>query len=333
MITACMAFSVTLLLPGTRLCADTAAWNTVAGLSPNKTRMQPSLWARMPRLDGRSKVTILDAAGPGVVTLIHASSLSPGLGTDFDCPEAQGVIVRVFYDGNAKPAIEMPFMDFLGDLQCRSVLFNTIYFSKVRESHNFRLPMPFRKHIRIELENPSDKGLKGYADIQWDQIPEIPENVGHLHVDYRKGAIDARKPQVLFELDQKAKIAAHWLQYESEKSPEGEVICEANQEIYLDGDSVPSLNYLGTEDVYGYSWGFKGTHSDHYMAIIRKENLQPVGSLIAMLRCRADDMISFQKSCRWLLTFATDPGPQKKIGDSPVPFRHAVYYYTMPIRQ
>jgi hypothetical protein len=72
-----------------------------------------------------------------------------------------------------------------------------------------------------------------------------------------------------------------------------------------------TIYYLGTEDAYGYSWGFKGTHSDHYMAIIRKENLQPAGSLIAMLRCRAADMISFQKSCRWLLTFATDPGHQK----------------------
>ena len=123
---------------------------------------------------------------------------------------------------------------------------------------------------------------------------------------------------------------AHWLQYESEISTKGETICEANQELYLDGDTVPTLNYLGTEDVYGYSWGYKGTHSDNWAAIIRQEDLQPTGSRIAVLRCRINDVISFRKSCRWILTFLNDKYHLDKFRGTSIPYRHCVYYYALP---
>ena len=186
--------------------------------------------------------------------------------------------------------------------------------------------MPFRGHIRVEIENPSTVLLYGYLDVQWEQVPAIPDDSGVLRVDYRCGNIDARKENVLFDAAGPASIIAHWLQYESSLSPGGEVICEANQEIYLDGDRKPTLNYLGTEDVYGYSWGYKQTHSDGMVAILKKEDLNP-GSRIAVLRCRANDAISFQKSCRWVLTFEHDPVHRDILGDNPVPFRHSVYYY------
>jgi hypothetical protein len=221
----------------------------------------------------------------------------------------------------------MPFMDFLGDIQCRSAYFNTVYFSKVKESHNFQLPMPFRKHIRIELANPSSSRLAGYADVQWESVVSLPEECGYLRTDYRDGVISAQTPNTLFEIGQPARIVAHWLQYESERSQHGETICEANQELYLDGDTAPTLNYLGSEDVYGHSWGYKDVHSDNWSAILRLEDLKPAGSRVAALRCRMLDAISFRKSCKWILTFAHDPDHQKRLADTPVPFRHCVYYY------
>lgn len=264
--------------------------------------------------------------------MIHASALgkrskeSPQ-GICFDSKESQGVMIRVFYDGESKPSINLPFMDFLGDIQCQSVYFNTVYFSKVNESHNFRLPMPFRKHIKIELENPSETGLKGYVDIQYEKVASLPDNTAYLFADFREGTINAQEPTVLFEINQRAKIVAHWLQYESAVSRLGETLCEGDQLLYLDGDTTPTLNYMGTEDVYGYSWGFRAVQSDNWLAIIRLEALKPTGSRVAMLRCRTTDAISFQKSCKWILTWATDPGPQKKLGEIPIPYRHCVYFY------
>jgi len=131
---------------------------------------------------------------------------------------------------------------------------------------------------------------------------------------------------VLFQFDEPATIVAHWLQYETPSYPNGGSICEANQELYLDGDEQPTLNYLGTEDVYGYSWGFLGAQSDGFGAIIKQEVVDPGGSRIALLRCRRDDTVSFKKSCRWVLTYAKDPWTWARLG--PLPYRHCVYYYS-----
>ena len=110
--------------------------------------------------------------------------------------------------------------------------------------------MPFRRHIRIEVENPTDSKFGGYTEIQ----------------------------------------------------KKSDLICEGNQEIYLDGSKEPQMEYLGTEDGYGYSWGMAGgIQSDHYAAITRIDDYK-AGGLFTMLRCRGIDTISFDKSCRWVVT-------------------------------
>lgn len=319
-----LALNLSLVASG--LAADPPAWQETAQLCAGTTHVIPALWADKPQLKAKTTVTILDCAGPGVVTMLHASALSPDC-VDFASAAAQGVTIRVFYDGEIKPSIDMPFMDFMGDIQCQSACFSTVFFAKVKESHNVRLPLPFRKHLRIELNNPSDRDLLGYTDLQYDRLTSLPDQTGYLYVDYRAGELDAQKPTTLFSLDKPAKIVAHWLQYESPKSENGETICEGDQHLFLDGDVQPTLNYLGTEDAYGFSWGFKGIQSDQRSAIIRRDALSPAGARIAVLRCRTDDAISFQQSCRWVLTFANDGSHQKKLGGSPVPYRHAVYYY------
>jgi hypothetical protein len=292
-----------------------------------KTHVVPSFWGQMPQLKAKTCLNILDVNGPGVVTMIHSSALGTSMGAGFNSEAVKSVMVSVFYDGETKPSIRMPFMDFFSDIQCESAYFSTIYFSKVKESHNFRLQIPFRKHITIKVTNTSDVDLVGYVDVQWEELSSLPENCAYLYTNYKSGNINPDKPLTLFELNRPATIVAHWMQYESAKSPHGEVICEGNQEIYLDGDRTPTLNYLGTEDVYGYSWGYKGIQSDNFAAIIKQEDLNPSGSRIGILRCRERDTISFKQSCKWVLTYLTDPATIKTLGNTPVPYRHCVYFY------
>ena len=322
-----VASLLTVLLGGTEFLRgeDPVSWQEVSRVRPGQSHVVPALWADMPKLNARTKVKILDVAGPGVVSLLHVCNFGGPAGNS---PGAQAVILRVFYDNQASPAIEMPLMDFLGDIQCRSVLFNTIYFTKVKHSHNFRLPMPFRKHMTIELENPSAENLAAYTDVQWEQVDRIPDDCGYLQTDYRSGIFHASKSLVLSRINRPATIVAHWLQYESEKSIRGEQLCEGDHQVFLDGDRKPTLNYLGSEDLYGFSWGFQhGVQSDGRCAIVKLEDLKPVGSRVAAIRCRVDDAIRFQKSCRWVLTYENDPGAAHVLGTSPITYRHCVYYY------
>jgi len=295
--------------------------------------MVTALWADHPRLTAGSTVRIFEAEGPGVISCLHASML---LSSEANCQEesaarnqdAQDVVIRVLYDGQSEPSIEMPFMDFLADVQCQSDYFKTVYFSKVKWSHNMRLPMPFRKSIVIELENQAAHDLNGYTDVQWEPVDAVPDDCGYLFADYCSGVLQSVEPITLFRYQGAGRIAAHWLQYESEKTrPLGDWICEADQQIFLDGEAEPALNYLGSEDVYGFSWGFHRHDGDGLCATLKSEEIQPAGARIAALRCRTNDAIRFRNSCRWILTYENDPAAIEVLGNSPIPYRHCVYYY------
>jgi hypothetical protein len=247
----------------------------------------------------------------------------------FGSPPVTELIIRVLYDRQAKVAIEMPLMDFMGDVQCKSQYSSSVFLSKVKESHNFHIPMPFRKHVTIEVENPSDRKVNGYLELTYDAVEAVPKESGYLHVDYRTGNLSAKAPNTMFRLDTPGVIVAHWLQYETEKARDGQLICEADQQFFLDGDTKPALQSMGSEDLYGGSWGFIAQQGDgHYTSVLRNEKVGASGSRVAVLRCRSGDAISFEKSCNWVLTWANDGWAAEKLGDSPIPYRHCVYYYS-----
>ena len=243
-------------------------------------------------------------------------------------PGAQAVIVRVFYDAQTAPAIEMPLMDFLGDIQCQSALFNTVYFTKVKHSHNFRLPMPFRKHITIELENPSAENLAAYTDVQWEKVDRIPDDCGYLRTDYRSGVFQASKPLVLCQIDRPATIVAHWLQYESEKSVRGEQLCEGDHQIFLDGDEQPDPELPRLRRRLRILLGLPARRPigrplrDHQAGgpeagrIARGRPPLPGG------RCHPlSEVLPLGADLR------ERSGRRPALGASPIPYRHCVYYY------
>ena len=325
------------LQPASSPAAAAGDWQQLTAVGGGaQSRLAISHWPndkypQLPELTPHSKTVMLDADGPGVVTLFHVSKYHGG--------DQDKLILRVWYDGETQPSIEMPWMDFLGDVEAKTAHFSTVYFSHVKESHNFRLPMPFRKHIRIEVENPTDKGFGGYSDIQWEKLKKLPRDTGYLHVDYRTG--NPTIPEEAIEICHvrgAGAIVAHWVQLAADR-PEtirSDLICEANQEIYLDGAAAPQLEYLGSEDLYGYSWGMGGgIQSDHYAAITRMDRWKS-GGLFTMLRCRAADRIRFETSCRWVINYQQEffssltrnprhqATPKKSFE---MPFRSCVYYY------
>ena len=311
------------------LAGDGSSWQELSKVGQARTRGVTAFWGGLPELKAKARIKVLDMDGPGVVTSFHVSAMAAAGVQGFGSAPVAGLIIRVFYDGQTQPAIEMPLMDFVGDLECRSQYFSSVFLSKVKESHNFRIPMPFRKHVTIEVENPSDRKVDGYIELTYDEVEAIPADSGYLHVDYRTGNLSARKPNTVFELKKAGVIVAHWLQYETEKARDGQLICEADQQFFLDGDAKPTLQSMGSEDLYGGSWGFIAQQGDgQYTAVLRNEQVGAAGSRVAVLRCRSRDAISFKKSCTWILTWANDGWAADKLGDTPIPYRHGVYYYS-----
>ena len=326
------------LVPSVNAAETSGDWQSLTSVGGGtQSRLQPSHWRydkypELPEVTPKSKTVLLDVDGPGVVTALHVSKYVGG--------DQDQLILRVWYDGEKTPAIEMPWMDFLGDVEAKTAHFSTVYFSHGKEAHNFRLPMPFRKHIRIEVENPTDKKFTGSTDVQWEKMKTLPAATGYLRVAYRTGAPTIPETKIeVCNIKGPGVIVAHWLQIQADhpKTVNSDLICEANQELYLDGSPTPQLEYLGTEDCYGFSWGMGGgIQSDSYAAIIRIDRWKS-GGLFALLRCRATDKINFGTSCRWVINYQNEffstpeLTQQPNLRDRasfPMPYRSAVYYYS-----
>jgi len=260
------------LLAAPALAGVNPTWQELSAVTRARTHGVTAFWGGLPELNAKARVKVLDADGPGVITSIHVSAMAADGLEGFGSPPVAELIIRVFYDGQTKAAIEMPLMDFLGDVQCQSQYFSSVFFSKVKESHNFRIPMPFRKHVTIEVENPSNRKVTGYLELTYDTVETIPKESGYLRVDYRTGNLSAKTPNTMFGLASAGVIVAHWLQYETAKARDGQLICEADQQFLLDGDAKPTLQSMGSEDLYGGSWGFIAQQGDgQYTAILRNE--------------------------------------------------------------
>ena len=314
-------------------------WTQLSSVGRATSHLIPSTWPYdkypdAPELDAGKTVTLIDEDGPGVVSCLHVSDYYDKRSI-LEAPQAgQALLLRVWYNNEARPAIEMPLMDFLADIQCESAFFENACFSKVKHSHNFRLPMPFRQHLRMTVENTSAVDLIGYIEVQWEGVNAIPAECACLRADYRSGVMRIpQEPATLCELSGPGAVVAHWLQFESEDPlcPGGELLCEGNQEFYLDGASQPALEYQGTEDLYGFSWGFKEVQSDFYCAILKRQELPGGGARIALLRSRLGDRIQFRMDCRLVLNYTYEANPRVRQaaaqGGILAPYRSCVYWY------
>ena len=292
------------------------SWEEISRMENGRAQLARVCWPYdkypdLPQLLAGSEIVLLDEDGPGVVTNLHSSRmdyLDDVLGTvSAREPDAyRRVEIVITYDRHSVPDIQMPFCDFLADIDGVCDYFSTIYFSKVRFSHNFRLPLPFRSHIRIALRNPTKTALIGYTDLQWKRLARLPEDVGYLYTAYHADSLQLPEQTAqLCRINARGTLRAHWFSLGTDcpLAKNGEYICEGNQSFFVDEEKKPSLEYLGTEDVYSHSWGFAGTGGDGYAAITRMEHPTPERTQISMLRCRTIDAIPFERSLRLELDY------------------------------
>jgi len=294
-------------------------WMDTARLDTRPSRLERICWPYdkypdMPQLLAGAEITLLDADGPGVVTNLHAAAMGCLDGILGTCsahePDAHTrIIIEITYDNHQTPDISMPLYAFLGDPLGNSDRYRTIYFAKVQDAHNFRLPIPFDRHIKIVFKNPTQTDIISYTDLQWKKLDVLPEDCGYLRIAYRKAAMQAPEDvPVLADIADRGTVKAHWLCLgtDLENASGGEFICEANQEFYIDGEDHPSLEYLGTEDLYAHSWGLGSSSCDGYSVITGVQHPREGRTEVTMLRCRTEDAIGFNKSLRLKMDYSQD---------------------------
>jgi hypothetical protein len=172
--------------------------------------------------------------------------------------EYRSAILRLYWDGERSPSVEVPVGDFFsaGWGRTNEPQINSAAVA-VNPGNGFNSfwHMPFRNGFRITLENRSSKPLVIYYEVSFAET-RVPRNAGYFHAQFRMvetlaapaiytiiDGIRGRGQYVGTAISHGARSPGWW--------GEGEV------KFYIDGDgSNPSINGTGEEDYFLGSYAF-----------------------------------------------------------------------------
>jgi len=247
---------------------------------------------------GQTKV-LMDVKGPGVITHIWMTFLGPEPHpwAKNGSADHQQMLLRMYWDSRARPAVEAPVGDFF--VNCfgkRSEVISLPVIVEDADSYNCFWYMPFRKSARIEIVNQAEKPLSLlYYNIDWIKKESLPKDTPYFYAQYRQEyPVQKGKDYVLLETKGKGHYVGTVLAVRT-RSPAW--FGEGDEKIYIDGEKKPLIWGTGTEDYFLSAWGLKTT-STPYFGVPCFDGWGIVGGHTSAYRWHINDPIVFNTAIK-----------------------------------
>ena len=258
--------------------------------------------------------TILDVKGAGVVTHLWFTIASP------DPHHLKNLVLRAWWDGESSPSIEAPIGDFfglgLGEYFTYQSALLTVAPVKALNSY---FDMPFATAAKLTVTNEGKQKTDAlYFAADYVTLPSLPTDVGRFHAQYRqaapgKGWTDNWGNEYGEDVNGKKNLNGEGNYVFFEATGRGHFVgvthaVEQNQEfwfgegddmIFIDGDTLPTINGTGTEDYYNGAWDFNGQpfaymHNGAPYII----DAERIGGRYCLYRWHTESPITFEKSIK-----------------------------------
>jgi hypothetical protein len=211
------------------------------------------------RVAAGEKVVLADLAGPGRVRHIWMTFMAA------PPEEMRAVTLEVFYDGRTEPSIAVPVLDFFG-LPHGRLTHCVTALTAVQEGRglNAYFPMPFAKHIRMELTNAGTRPILLYYQVDYTLEP-VAADAGYLHVSFRRENPTTLKRDFVIADGIKGPGRFLGCVVGVRVSPDDMIwYGEGEFKLFRDGDTThPTICGTGLEDYVGTAWGM-GQHTALY---------------------------------------------------------------------
>ncbi len=173
-------------------------------------------------------------------------------------------ILRAYWEDTDQPSVEAPVSAFFGCAYDENfadqngnypVLNSAMVLVAPGRGYNCYWEMPFRKRCKITMENRGDTPETLYYMISgW--YGDIPDDCGYFHAAYRQEhpVQKGRAYTVISNIQGKGCFVGVSLA----AGMNGHNTCwvEGEVKMYIDSDTLPSVNYTGTEDYFCGSYAF-----------------------------------------------------------------------------
>lgn len=283
---------------------------------PNGEPDPNSNWDNKNVLPGETKV-LMDREGPGVITHIWMTFLSPEPHpwARNGSADHQEMLLRITYDGDERPGVEAPVGDFFAcAFGKRREVVSVPVVVEDADSYNCFWRMPFRKSLRMEVVNQSEKNISLlYYNVDWIQLDSLPEETPYFYAQYRQEypAVGG-KDYLILETEGKGHYVGTVLSVRT-RSPSW--FGEGDEKVYIDGEEKASIWGTGTEDYFLSAWGLKTT-STPYFGTPYFDQWGIVGGHTSAYRWHIADPLVFQKGIKFTIEhfgwISPDENPEQK---------------------
>lgn len=265
------------------------------------------------RIEAGETYTLADIEGPGCIQQIW---MTPAGNYRF-------TILRIYYDNQDQPSVECPIGDFFASAYTSFNEFAQISSLAVcvnpGNAFNCYWPMPFRKRIRITLENihPCGERMTIYYQINY-ALNDVPENAAYFHAQFRRSnpLPYGQVHTILDNVEGRGHYAGTYMAWQQNNNGwwgEGEI------KFYLDNDTDPELSDgqeiagstgfpticgTGTEDYFCGSYNFENKKTKQYQEfttpyaggphIVRPDGVYSANLRFSMYRWHICDPIRFR---------------------------------------
>src|SRR5437763_10945118 len=173
-------------------------------------------------------------------------------------------ILRMYWDGDDKPAVECPIGDFFGVGFGEQKDYISLPLNETSGGYNCYWPMPFHKSARWTLTNLSDHKIDAfYYNIDFTAFEKLPdESVRHFHaLWHRENPTTKEKNYTILDTPGEGHFVGTAL-FMQARQPRGLGFLEGDEMIYVNGEDKPSIIGTGTEDYFSSGWYYdRGTYS------------------------------------------------------------------------
>ncbi|MBI4556633.1 MAG: DUF2961 domain-containing protein [Candidatus Hydrogenedentes bacterium] len=248
------------------------------------------------KIEPKQRFTMADISGPGAIQQIWITITG----------HWRFSILRVWWDEEPTPSIEVPIGDFFCTGWGQYAHVNSLPVCvNPGSAFNCYWEMPFRKHCRMTVENVADEEIVLFYQVNYT-LTDIPDDAAYLHVQFRRS--NPLPYRTVHTIVDGVKGHGHyvgtymaWGVNNTGWWGEGEI------KFYLDGDGeFPTICGTGTEDYFCGSYNFDRdgqytvftTPYSGLPQVIRPDGAYKSQQRFGLYRWHIMDPIRFEKDLR-----------------------------------
>ena len=260
------------------------------------------------------EAVLLDVTGAGVVTHLWFTINSP------DPMHLKNLVLRAWWDGESAPSIESPIGDFFGLGLGEYYTYQSALLAVApMKALNAYFKMPFASAARMTVTNEGTIRTDNlYFAVDYVTVAQLPGDLGRFHAQYRqaapcKGWTDQWTNEYAPAINEKKNLTGEGNYVFLEATGRGHFVGvthavlqnqdqwfgEGDDMIFIDGDTVPTINGTGTEDYYNGAWDFGGKEfANLHQGAPYIVDPERIGGRYCLYRWHTESPIPFEKSIR-----------------------------------